>query len=70
MKTFFLGFVVVALLTSCNKKENSTKDSSSSNDTPCGDHQSNQLYKESSGNCYYIDANGKKQYVEQHECNC
>jgi hypothetical protein len=64
MKKVFVILAIAAGLFSCKKE-----DKSSSNDTPCGDHKNNQLYKESTGKCYYLD-NGNRVYVENHECSC
>ena len=39
-------------------------------DVACGDYNNNQLFKEPSERCYYINSNGNKVYVENSECNC
>jgi hypothetical protein len=70
MKKLTGTLLLLSLLTSCQKKEDNNKNTGSSADTPCGDHHSNQLYKDTSGNCYYLNADGSKEYVEKHECNC
>lgn len=36
----------------------------------CGTHNGHQLYKGSSGGCYYINSNGNKTYVDASECHC
>jgi len=44
-------------------------------DQPCGTYQNQnvqeQLYKDSNGNCYYVDpANGQKVSVPNSSCDC
>ena len=63
-----LSLLLAICLTSvfgCCKKEDKT----SGTDKACGDHEGHQLYKDSSGDCYYMD-NGNRVAVEAHECNC
>ena len=56
---------LLGILVSCNKKNEPA-----GGDKPCGDHHSQQLYKDSQGKCYLINSSGNKEYVEAHECDC
>ena len=60
-----LVFVIASFLFSTCAKINK--------DQPCGNYNGTNeiLYKDSSGNCYYIDDNtGKHIYVTNSTCNC
>jgi hypothetical protein len=60
--------VITTLLVSCATTEEITS-SQSSNQT-CGTYNGHQLYKGSSGGCYYINSNNNKTYVDASHCNC
>jgi hypothetical protein len=65
-KILFISLIVASF--AC--KKNSSGNSSSSGDIPCGDHKSQQLYRQPDGRCYLFNSKGEKEYVENHECDC
>lgn len=79
-RMFYL--VIMAIAVCCGKKtEPSTGPNSggsgsgngsgsSGTSSGCGTHNGHQLYKGSSGGCYYYNSNGNKTYVDASECHC
>ena len=67
MKKLLIATTVILLAGACKKNDNGNNPGP---DVQCGDHQSQPLYRESNGNCYLLNSNGEKEYVEKHECDC
>jgi hypothetical protein len=70
-KLMILAIFPLAL--ACQKNDPSQGNKTTPTKNPgasCGSHQGHPVYKDIQGNCYFVNDDGTKEYVDNDECNC
>jgi hypothetical protein len=68
--TFYLAILIFIVCCGKSTDPEPTSGTGTGSSGGCGTHSGHQLYKGSSGGCYYINSNGNKTYVDASECHC